>query len=249
MVEFGAWRDDFAAAMQFLTRLPAKRDTGAFDLRRGGRVLPLVGAVVGTVTGASYWLFLMLHVPPFAAAALTLAVSVLMTGGLHEDGLADTADGFGGGRSKERKLEIMSDSRIGSYGVLALALALLTKAGCLASLDGWRSASALIVAHVLARTAVVFVAFALPPAKQNGLGASANRPSGATVAIAGLIGIVIAAVCSPALALPAIAGVAATTAAMGSLAHRQIGGFTGDVLGTVEQLGETAVLIAASIAR
>jgi len=248
--DFGwrAWYADLAAATQFLTRLPRLgRQDRAFELSRGARVLPLVGAAIGAAIGAGYWLFLVLHVPSFAAAAFALAVGAVLTGGLHEDGLADTADGFGGGQTVSRKLEIMDDSRIGAYGVLALIFVTAIKIGCLGTLPGPRGLMALITAHALARTALPFVAYVLPNAKSTGLAVSAGRPSAATLAIAGILGVAIVASVLPiAIALASIAVIAALALAVLYMARRQIGGYTGDVLGAAEQLGEALILLIAA---
>lgn len=243
------WWTDFAAALQFLTRLPRLGAGGrSFDLARSGAMLPLVGALVGLAAGGVYWAAAALHVPVFAAAALALAVGAILTGGLHEDGLADTADGFGGGHTRARKLEIMDDSRIGTYGVLALVFVAAIKIGCLQSLSGLAGLRALVLAHALARGALPFLAYALPFAKTTGLAVDAGRPKTATLAVAAMIAVGIALAAQSASV--AAAGMAATlivALALGLVARAQIGGITGDVLGAAEQLAETAVLIVAAV--
>ncbi len=248
-MEFGwrAWRDDVVGAVQFLTRLPGMPHGSAFEMRRAGRMLPLAGAGIGGLIGGCYWLLQALHVPALAAAALALALGALLTGGLHEDGLADTADGFGGGRTPTQKLEIMKDSRIGSYGVLALVFVSAIKIGCLATLPGWQGMAALIVAHALARAALPFAAFALPYAKTSGLAVSVGQPTATTLALAGFLAFAVAlAVLPPVSALACLGAMAALTLLMRSAARRQIGGYSGDVLGAIEQLGETAILLVVS---
>ena len=248
-MEFGwrAWHDDVIGAVQFLTRLPGIAHGRAFEMRRAGRVLPLVGGAIGGVIGACCWLLYALHVPTLAAAALALALGALFTGGLHEDGLADTADGFGGGRTQAQKLEIMKDSRIGSYGVLALVFVSAIKITCLSTLPGGHGMAALIVAHALARAALPFAAFALPYAKATGLAVSVGQPTVASLVVAGLLGIAIAITALPLItALACLGAVGVVTIVMRIVAQRQIGGYTGDVLGAIEQLGETAVLLVVS---
>src|SRR3546814_1346043 len=119
------WLADLASAARLLTRLPLGRGPAPGDGTAGShpaRCYPLIGAAIGAFAGLAYALAISLALPPFAAAIIALAFAILVTGGRHEDGLADVADGFGGGHDKARKLAIMSDSRIGTYGVLALAL-------------------------------------------------------------------------------------------------------------------------------
>ncbi|HEY0836205.1 MAG TPA: adenosylcobinamide-GDP ribazoletransferase, partial [Azospirillum sp.] len=130
------WLDEIALATVFMTRLPIRlRLDPEVDLHaRSMGWFPLVGAGVGLLAGGVYALTVWLNLPPTAAALLALAASAWVTGALHEDGLADVADGFGGGRSRERKLEIMRDSRVGSYGVLAVVFSVGLRASALAAL-------------------------------------------------------------------------------------------------------------------
>jgi adenosylcobinamide-GDP ribazoletransferase len=203
-----------------------------------------VGAVVGVIGAAAFWIAARLGLTPPVAAIVAVAASVLTTGGLHEDGLADTADGFGGGHSAPHKLEIMRDSRIGSYGAMALMLALGLRIAALASLGvlagSERAAAALIAAGILGRGAVVTVLLCLPPARSGGMSAALGPvPAGPGVA-----GIALA--CLAAL-LPggggALVAAAAVTGLMILLAARQVGGHTGDVLGATEQAAECAALV------
>ncbi len=248
--DFGwrAWCDDAAAAVHFLTRLPPFGSRhGAFSLDSGARILPWAGAAIGVVIGSCYWLLRVANVPAWGAASIALAAGAMLTGGLHEDGLADTADGFGGGATRARKLEIMDDSRIGTYGVLALVFVVALKIGVLSGLsgiDGWKT---LIAVHAIARTALPFVALGLPYARPGGLAASAGRPSVENTAIAGLFGVVIAALTLPfVVAAVVVAATGVLVLAMRFLAQRQIGGYTGDVLGATEQLAEATVLLVAA---
>src|SRR5258708_6404667 len=115
----------------FLTRMPLPMPMTIVkgDVSRALWAAPVVGSVVGAVGAAVYWLMHLLHVPDFPAAALAVVATVAATGALHEDGLADVADGFGGGGTRERQLEIMRDSRIGTYGVFALVLSFMLRVG------------------------------------------------------------------------------------------------------------------------
>jgi adenosylcobinamide-GDP ribazoletransferase len=204
----------------------------------------LVGAVVGSLAGVIYWACFCLGLPPAVAAAWTLAAALLITGALHEDGLADTADGFGGGRTRERRLEIMRDSRIGSFGALALMLSLAARGTAIAILaTPLHVATALIVAGALGRTGIVIVLLALAPARSDGLAAELRerRPMRAAVAVA--VAAALAATQFSTLSALA-AGGAALAVALGFAwtARRQIGGYTGDVLGATSVLVECAVL-------
>ena len=199
---------------------------------------PLVGAVVGAI-GAAVFAAARLALPPVIAAILAITATILATGALHEDGLADTADGFGGGRTRDRKLEIMRDSRIGSYGALALMLSLALRVAALASLADLRTACfALIAAGMLGRGAMLIPLWRLRPARANGLAA----PLATMAPGAAWIGLAIAVLAAiPAPLILVAAGAAAL--AMTWLARHQIDGYTGDVLGATEQLAECAVLV------
>jgi adenosylcobinamide-GDP ribazoletransferase len=179
-----------------------------------------------------------------AAAALALGASALLTGALHEDGLADVADGFGGGRDVAAKLEIMRDSRLGTYGALVLMISFVTKLSALAALPDRYVVQSLIAAHALARGVLPFMAMKLAYAREDGLAANAGRPDAATAITAGAFALVIALVSLPwRETFCAALAAAACAIGMGWLAQRQIGGQTGDVLGCAEQLGETAILL------
>jgi adenosylcobinamide-GDP ribazoletransferase len=171
---------------------------------------------------------------------------------MHEDGLADVADGFGGGQSRERILEIMRDSRIGAYGGTALFLGLALRAAMLATLldrSGSLAAVALLFAAALSRTVALVPLAILDPARPGGAGAAVGRPTRATLAVAGLICLILAGIAA-ALGLPplglGLALILAPLAAFGlsALAERKIGGQTGDVVGACQQVGEIAVLLA-----
>jgi adenosylcobinamide-GDP ribazoletransferase len=182
--------------------------------------------------------------PDLAAAALALGASALLTGGLHEDGLADVADGFGGGRDVAAKLEIMRDSRLGTFGALILMVSFVAKLSALAALPDRYVVQSLIAAHALARGVLPFMAMSLAYARNDGLAANAGRPESPTALTAGALALVIALIALPWRdALGAAIAAAACPVGMGWLAQRQIGGQTGDVLGGAEQLGETAILL------
>ena len=222
-----------------------RRKDGA--VARGAWAFPLAGFVVGLIAVVVYAIAHALVLFPWPAAALAIAATLLVTGCLHEDGLADTVDGFGGGDTRERKLDIMRDSRIGTYGVCALAISLLIRTDAIASLtDTGLVAAALIAAHSGGRAAMAAVMFFLPPARSDGLSFTAGQPSAARAALAAGIGFLIVLFClGPAHAVVAVIVVAIVIALVAWLSLRQIGGQTGDVLGAVEQVSEIAILLVA----
>lgn len=240
----------FVCAVQFLTRIPTPQLAG-FQLewiQQSARYYPLVGQIVG---GASALvLYGAAHIwSPWIAALLAMAVGVVLTGGFHEDGLADTADGLGGGLTRKRRLEIMKDSRLGSYGALALGLVLALRVAALAMLvqfSPFFAAIALLAAHGLGRAAAVGAMTVMPYGGDPGT-AKEGRPDrasllGLTVAV--LIALWPLVFFSPAtgaggLALGLVFGVVPAW-----LAWRLIGGRTGDVLGAVEQAFEVGFLLA-----
>ncbi|TVQ59286.1 MAG: adenosylcobinamide-GDP ribazoletransferase, partial [Rhodobacteraceae bacterium] len=172
---------DVAVALALLTRLPVPVDHASAGARAGAAAwaYPLVGALVGGIAGAVYLGLTALGAGSGFAAAAALGAGLLMTGALHEDGLADVADGFGGGWTPERRLEIMRDSRQGAYGVAALALALLAKWSLLAGLTGPEAVAALAAAGALGRGVMAPAMRWLSTARRDGLGAGAGRPAAA----------------------------------------------------------------------
>ena len=237
---------DCKVALAFLTRLPAAPEPTADRTSLGASVVmfPIVGALIGLLGGGGYALVFWLGVPPLPAAVVALATTIWLTGALHEDGLADVADGFGGGRTLEDKLRIMRDPRIGSYGALALVLDLLARAGALAALAGpWTVAAALVVAGAVSRAALPPVMAMLPYARTDGLAAAAGRPHPLRAAAAVLVAALIAALLLGEAAGAALLAGAGAAFAVACLARRQIGGHTGDVLGAVQQLTEVGVLL------
>lgn len=241
---------DLKLCLVFMTRIPLRLEDTGRSLAQAAALMPLVGVVVGLASAAALFATLGLGLPPLAAAAAAVLAGILLTGALHEDGLADVADGFGGGLNKGRKLEIMRDSRIGSYGVIAIGLSLILRVALIAGISEeaaspWAVAGALVAAHSLGRGLLPAVMAALPLARGDGLAARADRPGGGTAGLALLLSLVIALLC-----LGPFAGITATIVAVFAvviiawLARRQIGGYTGDVLGAAEQLGEIAALAA-----
>jgi adenosylcobinamide-GDP ribazoletransferase len=237
---------DCKVALAFLTRLPLVPEPTAHGTSLGASVVtfPVVGAVIGLLGGLGYALVFWLGLPPLPAAAVALATTILLTGALHEDGLADLADGFGGGRTLEDKLRIMRDSRIGSYGALALFLGLLVRASALAALGApWAVTAALVAAGAVSRAALAPVMTILPAARADGVAAGAGRPHPVRAAAAVLVGLLMTVVLLGEAAAAALLAGAGAALAVAWLARRQIGGHTGDVLGAVQQLTEIGVLL------
>jgi adenosylcobinamide-GDP ribazoletransferase len=243
---FKHWIGDLRLATALLTRVPMPHPDGATPagLARAQRAFPLVGAMIGLVVGLVDLSLLKVGVPALAAAALALGASAALTGALHEDGLADVGDGFGGGRDRAAKLSIMRDSRLGTYGAMVLLVGFSAKLSALASLPAAAIIPGLVVAHALGRAAIPALAASLPFARDDGLGKSAGRPDTATAVTAVVMAVVIALLClATKEALLAMVVTVAGAAAMAVLAWRQIGGVTGDVFGAAEQVVETAVLV------
>lgn len=239
-----------AKALRFFTRLPlpARAGTAAFDFDAAAVASPAAGLAVGACAALALAAALGLGLPALPAATLSVAVALAVTGALHLDGLADVADGFGGGATRERKLEIMRDSRLGAYGGAALALALIGRVALVAALAerlGPLGASlALVAAAAPARPFAFLPALLLEPARRDGLGHGA-RP-GAPYVLAGValgaLGATLLA--GPLAGLTAIAAGTCAAAGVAWLARRQIGGYTGDVCGAAAELAELAALVA-----
>jgi adenosylcobinamide-GDP ribazoletransferase len=238
----------FLVAVQMMTRVPVRfaEAPTARELGVAAAWFPLVGAVVGALAAGAYWALVAAHVPALAPWA-ALGAAVAVTGAFHEDGLADTADGLFGGHERTRRLEIMRDPRVGSYGVVALVLVLGAQVAALGTLPaalGWR---AIIAAHALGRATALPLTF-LPYARaEGGLGQSvAQRVPPLALVFALVTGV------APLALLPWPLGVAAVGAA-GVVAlvgawrfSRDLGGITGDTLGAVVKLAELTTYVAAA---
>jgi adenosylcobinamide-GDP ribazoletransferase len=207
---------------------------------------PAVGALLGLAAGACFTLVSTLTTHALAAVA-AIATLALLTGGLHLDGLADATDGLLGGNSRERRLEIMRDSSVGAFAVVALAIVLGGDAAALAGLPAGRALVALVVAGALSRLAMLGVIAALPSARPTGLGASVQ--GGRRVFDLSLGAALTAAACllDWRRALIAAAMVTVTAAGVGALARRRIGGATGDVYGATAELCQLAALAAFAV--
>lgn len=233
----------FRQAWAFLTRLPGgSHPTSNHELGRSVPWFPVVGTILGAFGGFLYWVLSSSLGSSLAATAAITAV-VLTTGALHEDGLTDTADALGGA-NLESRLTIMKDSRVGTFGVLALILSVLGRIFALSSLEPRDGLFALIVTHALSRAAAIAVMITSPTASSStGLGNdyseySPTKTSAAVVVFVGASAIAL----GPAGAI-ALAATAVCTIIVAVTAKRKFGTITGDNLGAIEQVGEIAVLV------
>jgi adenosylcobinamide-GDP ribazoletransferase len=237
------WIEDFLVAIQFLTRLPVP--LVRFDpdsLSRAAKFFPVVGLVIGL--GASVLQRIAApHLSRPLVALLVLTFLVLITSGLHEDGLADTADGFGGGWNREQVLTILRDSRIGSFGALALVLSVLARFLLLSNLPVNRFTAFVVSAHVLCRWTTLPLSYFLPPAREcDGQGARiAQKISPATLLIGTLSSFAIVFYfMRTEFWIPVLVALVITTLS-GLYYSRRIGGVTGDCFGATNQLTEIAI--------
>jgi adenosylcobinamide-GDP ribazoletransferase len=237
------WCEEVLTAFQFLTRIPLPSTTFEIDsLARAVKFFPLVGLIIGSGAALLHRL-LIPHLSRSLVALVLLTYLVLITGCFHEDGVADTADGFGGGADKEQILAILKDSRIGSYGATALIVSLLARYLLLASLPLEHFAAYVISAHVLCRWSSLPLSYFLPSARdRDGQGARiAHLTSLSSLAIGSIFSF---AVVIFALHWAAIAPILASLLAVvvsGWFYYRRIGGVTGDCFGATNQLAEITV--------
>jgi len=245
-------RDEAAAlalAWQFLTRVPLPREVGFTPARMAASQawLPTVGLAIGGV-GAAVLLAAAAVFPPVPAVLLAMAATVALTGAFHEDGLADTCDGIGGGPDRARRLAIMRDSRLGTYGAVGLGLTLALKASALAGLAPGLAAAALVAGHGASRASAMLVVMSSPYVRETGTGRftaeglGRRRPIlvGAAALVAALV---LGLAAGPAATLAALAGLGLGHLLARSLFERQLGGYTGDCLGATQQLGEAGLYL------
>ena len=257
----GGWQavaGDLAHCVRFYSRLPVPALPWAQDAHalpnfpRLVRVIPLAGLLLGLVPAAALIVALILDLGPWLSAMLAVAAMVLATGALHEDGLADVADSFGG-TTRDKRLEIMRDSRIGSFGATALFLALALRIGALAEIvsraDAAAAVAAILITASLSRTAGLMPLVFLPPARRDGLSHAVGQPPRETfwlaAGIAGAIAVALGALAglppfgiALTIVLSGLAGLALT-----GFAARHLGGQTGDIVGAAQQVAEIAALI------
>src|SRR5262245_47080258 len=241
-----------AGALSFLTRIPlgARVDVGPEDVARGAVLFPVVGAAVGALVGVVL-VGLDARLSALLAAVVAVAVEAILTGAIHLDALADSADGLGAG-SRERALEIMREPAIGAFGATALLLDLAAKTAALAAAaSGPRAVLAIAAAYALGRTAPLALGWALPYARpEDGSGSVLTGGAGEVSRAVGVglgIGLAFAALGLRGIAL--IAAAALGAAVVGLIARQRLGGVTGDVLGASAELSTTLALVAAVASR
>jgi adenosylcobinamide-GDP ribazoletransferase len=245
-------------ATQFLTRLPTPR-LSSFEpqwLRRSLRYFPLVGGVVGLVNVAVWWISV--HwLPAIVAVGLMLAASLLVTGAFHEDGFADACDGFGGGTTVARTLEIMKDSRIGAFGAIGIFMMLALKWVTIVSLPVLSLPLLVVCAHVVSRWCAIGLVWQLHYVRSDE--SAKSQPfdgglSGTEWLVAGLLGAALGAIVASATGIrgaearavaAGVAGAATLAFACAVYFRRRIGGYTGDCLGATQQLSELGFLVVA----
>lgn len=236
---------DVPAALGLLSRLPIHVNTG-HATQRGARAAwayPLAGFALAFIAGCVSQVGVAFGLSASLVAGLALATLIITSGALHEDGLSDAADGLWGGWDKARRLDIMKDSRIGAYGVIALILGVGLRWQTLGVIFDTAIWSPLIVAAMLSRASMVPLMVFLPNARDTGLSHSVGRPSGTTAMIAVGIAAIAALILFKfmALVLIGVAAIAALGCAL--IAKAKIGGQTGDILGATQQITEIAVLL------
>jgi adenosylcobinamide-GDP ribazoletransferase len=238
-----SWWRDLRLALGFMTRLPVGVIEG--DLAAASWAFPLAGLLVGGGAALIYGFAIDLGLSALIAAALAVAGAMLLTGALHEDGLADFADGLGVRGGPAERLAAMRASGIGSFGTLALIFCVLLRVAALAALVGPAAVGpALIGAHAGARALLPWALHGQPRARADGLAVGAGRPTSAVAGVALLIGLAILLLAAGPVR-GAITGLAALLGLLiMPLARRRLGGITGDVLGAVEQVSEIAILLA-----
>nr|WP_192886454.1 adenosylcobinamide-GDP ribazoletransferase [Agrobacterium sp. LAD9] len=257
----GDFITDVMHSLAFLSRLPVPSrffdDADSVSMRRTARAFPAAGLLIALPAAFLVVVFAAFNASPQLTGWLVIGLTALVTGALHEDGLADMADGFGSGKDKARMLEIMKDSRIGSYGAIAMILSFALRATALAALietlPAKTAAAALIAVLVMSRALMVWHWQSLPAAKTSGIAAGAGQPGTSERNIALVIGLLLFILFTlHALPLLSIALVlaAAFLAAMlfGRLCDRKIGGHTGDTIGACQQITEIVILVALALA-
>lgn len=242
---------DVPVMMAFFSRLPVAPRRPTPDFITSAWAWPLAGLLIALIPAALLAMTRGANVPPLAAAALALAALAAITGALHEDGLADTADGLGGGRYRTAKLAIMRDSRLGTYGALALMFTGIVRIASLSVLvlDPGRGALILLMVAVISRALALWHWSALPPARSDGLAAEGGQPDGLSLAIGvatGALAVIPLLFMASGAALFALALAILGTFAFNALCRQQIGGHTGDTLGGAQQTAETLLLVGLS---
>ena len=242
---------DIYLSVVFLTRLPAPGwpEAAARKLSTGMWAFPVAGVLVATIAGLVYAIGDAIGLPVYISALFAVVGLIIATGGLHEDGLSDLADGIWGGADPARRLEIMSDSRIGAYGAIALIVSVVGRAAAIAAIAEPLFVFGALVASTAVSRAMIPAMMAFgAPAKSDGLGTRAGTPDAVNWSMALLLAAAIAAIAAPAGWLTCLIAAAVGAALIAWFARRNLGGYTGDVLGAAQQVAELfALTIIASV--
>ena len=231
------------SAVAFLTVIPAADSAGSPGVRLGRAYFPVVGALVGLAAGVVFILIAAIAGPLLAGVA-AVASMALLTGGLHLDGLADAADGLFGVGSLERRLEVMRDPRVGSFGVVAVVLVIAADVAALSSMTPARALIALVIAGALSRLAILVVVVSAPYLRESGLGTAAQGGNRLFDLVLGAALTIAVCLLDPRRAAVAAVVVALVAAVVVAMARRRIGGVTGDIYGAVNEVGLLAALVA-----
>jgi adenosylcobinamide-GDP ribazoletransferase len=230
------------SAVAFLTVIPVASEEGKPGERLGRAYFPAVGALVGVLAGAGFAIMATLTTPLLGAVS-AVAVLAVLTGGLHLDGVADAADGLFGRGDRARRMEMMRDPRIGSFGAVALGVVLLGDVAALAGMSPARSIVALVIAGALSRLAMLCVVAFVPYVREAGLGVAAGGANRTFDVVLGSALAAIVCLLDWSRALVAVLVVAVAAILMAAIARRRIGGATGDVYGAVTELCQLAALV------
>ncbi|MCF3935619.1 adenosylcobinamide-GDP ribazoletransferase [Acuticoccus sp. M5D2P5] len=244
-----SWRDDLTVVVGFYSRLPVPPIRHGINLAEAVWIVPIASLVIALPAALGLGIAASLGAPPLFTAIVAVAAGLIATGGLHEDGFADCFDGFWGGHTHPRRLEIMRDSRLGTYGVLALMMAVLAKVALVeaALAEGTGAAMCIVLAGAVAgRTVALYPWVGLPHAREDGIARTIGRPRGSVFRTALVLGILVTAALTiwQTIFGFVVAGIVSAVVAIGAarLAERKIGGHTGDVIGAAVVAGELAYL-------
>tara|TARA_Y100001978_G_scaffold70122_1_gene62976 strand:+ start:160 stop:951 length:792 start_codon:yes stop_codon:yes gene_type:complete len=248
-IHFSKCLEDILLALTFFTRIPIHFTVKYHrTLMQACWCFPLIGAGIGLVGGTFLYLLLVIQIPVAISAVITICFIMVLTGALHEDGLADTVDGLGGGEDKKSKIEKMRDSRIGSYGVLAILLLTLIKLNAIISLATGKpyeiAILSIICAHSLSRFSIIIIPYFSIPASNEGLARYAGKPAARGIIGSFLLTSILILILLPfdQAILSAVLAIL-VAGAVGLLANFQIKGYTGDILGAAQQVSEVTVLV------
>ena len=236
---------DFYSSVVFLTRFPAPPwvEAAKRPLATSMWAFPIVGVLIAAVGGAIYLFCSLLGLPVFVTALFTVVTMIIATGGLHEDGLSDLADGVWGGPDPQQRLSIMSDSRIGAYGTIALIASVGSRTAAIAAIsDPTLILGALVATCAVSRGMMPIIMTVSRPAKGDGLGASAGTPAKSACVVSLLLAFTITMLSAPGGWLICMIAAAMGTLLVSWLAHRALGGYTGDTIGASQQLAEMFAL-------